>query len=159
MKTLVVYYSLEGNTKYAAELIAEKTGADLLRIEPEKAYPDGKLSKFIWGGKSAVMAETPALMPYDTDISSYGCIILGFPVWASNVAPPVRTFVRDNDIKGRKIGFFACQAGTGAEKAFGKLRAAIGIEKEDASLVLIDPKSKKDPENEKRISEFCDKLL
>lgn len=29
MKTLIVYYSLEGNTKMVAERIAEKTGADL----------------------------------------------------------------------------------------------------------------------------------
>jgi flavodoxin len=30
MKTLIVYYSLEGNTRMIAEKLAEKTGADLL---------------------------------------------------------------------------------------------------------------------------------
>ena len=30
MKTLIVYYSLEGNTDYAAKKIAERTGADLI---------------------------------------------------------------------------------------------------------------------------------
>ena len=34
MKTLLVYYSLEGNTKYVADKIKEKTGADLLRLTP-----------------------------------------------------------------------------------------------------------------------------
>ena len=40
MKTLVVYYSLEGNTEYVAEKIREALGADLLKLVPKKAYHD-----------------------------------------------------------------------------------------------------------------------
>ena len=48
-KDLVVYYSLEGNTEYVAEKIREKTGADLLKLVPKKAYHDKGLAKFLWG--------------------------------------------------------------------------------------------------------------
>ena len=41
MKTIIVYYSLEGNTEYAAKELANLLGADLLRLHPKKAYPDG----------------------------------------------------------------------------------------------------------------------
>ena len=61
MKTAVVYYSLTATEDYAAKRIAEKLDADLIRLEPEKAYPDSGFRKFFWGGKSAVMGETPAL--------------------------------------------------------------------------------------------------
>ena len=64
MKTLIVYYSLEGNTRLAAERIAERIGADTLRLAPKKAYADKGFAKFFWGGKSAVMAEAPALLRY-----------------------------------------------------------------------------------------------
>ena len=37
MKTLIVYYSLEGNTQYAAERIAGRIGADVLRLVQKKA--------------------------------------------------------------------------------------------------------------------------
>ena len=47
MKTAIVYYSMSGNTKYAADKIAEKIEADIIRIEPEKAYPDKGAKKFI----------------------------------------------------------------------------------------------------------------
>ncbi len=77
MKTLIVYYSLEGNTAYAAERIASELGADVLRLEPVKAYPDSGFRKFFWGGKSAVMAETPELLPYDFDADAYDRIIFG----------------------------------------------------------------------------------
>ena len=155
MKTIIVYYSLGGNTEYAAGRIAEALGADMLRIAPEKAYPDSGFRKFFWGGKSAVMAETPKLMPYDFDAAAYGRVILGFPVWAANIAPPIRSFLKENSLTGKRVAAFACESGSGAEKAFGKLKAALERETLDAELILIDPKDRPSEENERKLSEFC----
>ena len=63
MKTAIVYYSMGGNTALAAGKLAEGLDADLIEVKPVKAFPDKGLKKFLWGGKSAVMAETPALQP------------------------------------------------------------------------------------------------
>ena len=158
MKTIVVYYSLEGNTQYAAERIAQALGAGLLRLRPKKAYPDSGFKKFFWGGKSAVMAETPALEPYDFDPAAWDRIILGFPVWAGNVTPPIRTFIKENDLRGKRIAAFACQSGAGAEKALSKLKAALGVDALEAELVLIDPKAKPSEANERKLAAFCDGL-
>ena len=51
MKTAIVYYSLGGNTAYAAQLLAEGLDADLIAIRPVKAYPDTGFRKFFWGGE------------------------------------------------------------------------------------------------------------
>ena len=158
MKTLIVYYTLEGNTHYAAKKIASLLDADVLRIKPVKTYPRKGFRKFLWGGKSAVMAETPELEPYTFDASAYDRIVFGFPVWAGNVTPPLRTFIKENDLSGKRFAAFACQSGAGAEKTFEKLKTALGIRELDAELVLIDPKTKPDPINEKKISGFCGKL-
>ena len=147
-----------GNTEYAAQKVAEELGADLLRIEPKKAYPDSGFRKFLWGGKSAVMAETPELEPYEFDGTAYERVILGFPVWAGNVTPPIRTFLKENDLSGKSLAAFACQSGAGAEKAFGKLLAAVGADKLEAELILIDPKDKPSEANEQKIRAFCEKL-
>ena len=158
MKTLIVYYTLEGNTHYAAKKIASLLDADVLRVKPVKTYPRKGFRKFLWGGKSAVMAETPELEPYTFDASAYDRIVFGFPVWAGNVTPPLRTFIKENDLSGKRFAAFACQSGAGAEKAFEKLKTALGIQELDAELVLVDPKTKPDPINEKKISGFCGKL-
>jgi len=158
MAAIIVYYSMSGNTEFAAKQVAESLGADCLRLNPVKKYPDKGFRKFFWGGKSAVMAETPGLDPYEFDAGKYDCIIFGFPVWAGNVAPPIRTFIRDNDLSGKKIAAFACQSGSGAEKAFEKLKAALGIQSLAAELILIDPKDKKNEVNGQLIASFCDKL-
>ena len=38
MKTLFVYYSLEGNTDYVAGKISEITGGELLRLVPKQQH-------------------------------------------------------------------------------------------------------------------------
>ena len=161
MKTLIVYYSLEGNTEHVAREAASILGADMLRLEPVKAYPTSGFKKFFWGGKSAVMEEKPELRPYAFRPEIYDLILFGFPVWAGNVTPPLHTFVQENleAFKGKRIAAFACQSGSGAEKALKKLKAYLGMEEMEAELVLIDPKARPDPENEKRIRAFCDRLL
>ncbi len=158
-KTAIVYYSMSGNTKYVADKIAEKIEADIIRIEPVKAYPDKGATKFIWGGKSAVMGEKPALQPYEFSTEKYDRIILGTPVWASNFAPPIRTFIKENpDIHEKKIAVFTCFSGGGADKAIEKMKKYIGIEKFEAELILVDPKENGKAEDDEKIDVFCQRL-
>ena len=160
MKILMVYYSLEGNTSYAAERIAAKTGADILRLVPKKAYSDKGFTKFLWGGKSALMKEEPELECYDTDPYGYDVIIFGFPVWASRFAPPLRTFVNAHlsVIKGKKIYAFACQAGSGGQKALTQLSELIGRDFE-YTAVFNDPKQKKNDKTDAEIDGFASRIV
>ena len=160
MKTAIAYYSMSGNTEETAQKIAKKLGAALIRIDPEKEYPNKGLRKFIWGGKSAVMGETPALQSYSFS-GDFENVIIGTPVWASNIAPPIRTFIKENrdKLNGKSISAFVCCSGGGAEKALGKLKEALGVNRLDAEMVLIDPKDKPSAENDTKISMFCGNLI
>ncbi len=161
MKTLIVFFSLEGNTEYVANRMKEKLGADLLRLVPKKAYHDKGFAKFFWGGKSAVMAEKPELEGYEVDLSLYERIVFGFPVWASNFTPPIRTFIEDNKdgLSGKRFAAFACQSGAGAEKALAKLAKAVGVDDFELKEVFIDPKDKKSDETDAKIDAFCEGLM
>ena len=155
MAKIIVYYSLSRNTEYVAQRIAEKTSADLLRLVPVKEYPKSGLKKFFRGGKSAVMSETPELEPYSFIVEKYDEIIFGFPVWAGTFAPPVRAFIKENDLKEKKFSAFACQSGAGGQNALAKLRQELGISAFEAELILNDPKQKADSRKEEKIDEFC----
>ena len=50
MKNLVIYYSLEGNTKLIAENIAKKIDADILELKTKKEYHKTGFKKYFWGG-------------------------------------------------------------------------------------------------------------
>ncbi len=160
MKKAVVYYSMAGNTDYVAKRIAEKTGADLIRIVPKKAYPSNGFIKFMWGGQCAVMGQEPKLEEYEFDADKYDEIILGTPVWASTFTPPIRTFIKENKEKlnGKKISLFICYSGGGADKAEEKLKEFLGISGFANTLVLVDPLEKKTEEKDKQIEEFCEKI-
>lgn len=160
MNTALVYYSMCGNTEFAAKQIAERTGAELIRIDPVKAYPSKGASKFIWGGKSAVMSEAPPLQPYEFDGSKYDRVIFGFPVWASRVTPPINSFIKENKqaLEGKSFSVFVCQAGNGGEKCIDRLRKQLGIEKFRATAILIDPKDHPSDDNNEKIDRFCGKL-
>ena len=159
MKTAVIYYSMSGNTEQTAEKIARQTGADLIRIEPVKEYPSKGFKKFLWGGKSAVMGDTPALQPYRFD-ADYDAIVIGTPLWAGTMTPPIKSFIKENrdKLSGKSISAFICCAGGGAEKAFEKIKAEVGTDTLSAQMILINPKEKPSDENEAKIKAFCDKL-
>lgn len=159
MKAAIVYYSLDGNTRETAEKIAGITGAELLELVPEKAYPTGKVGKFFWGGKSVVFNEMPELLDYRKDFTGYDVVIVGTPVWASSFAPPVKTFLHNADLKNVKLAAFACSAGGGADKCFGKIVDESGAAGLVETLSLIDPKSKPKAENDSRIEDFCKKIM
>ena len=157
MKAIIVYYSMSGNVKQTAERIAAATGADLLALHPVKAYPDKGAKKYLWGGKSAVMGEKPKLQPYLFNAERYDTVILGSPVWASNITPPLRTFLAEHgeELEGKRIAAFLCSMGGGDAKAFAKLKKALGVEELAAELPLIQPKEKPGDEVDSRISVFC----
>lgn len=162
MKTAIVYYSMCGNTAYVAEKLRNALGADadIIEIIPVKTYPSKGFRKFLWGGKSAVMAETPELQPYEFNADNYERVVIGFPVWASRFAPPVRTFVEENKeaLQSKKISAYACQSGSGAEKALSGLKELIGISEFNTTAILIDPKDKPAEEKDNQIKGFCAEL-
>lgn len=159
MRTAIVYYSMSGNTEYVAGKIAENLKADIIRINPVKAYPSKGAKKFIWGGKSAVMGDTPKLLPYEFNAENYDRIIIGTPVWASTFAPPIKTFISENpDIGKKKIAVFTSFSGGGADKAILKMKKDLNIESFDSELILVDPKDNSKPEDNIKISEFCSAL-
>lgn len=158
MKTLVIYYSLEGNTKDTAEKIASILHGDLLRLEPVNDYPSKGPMKYLAGGRAAVFGDHPALKHYEVDFLSYDTVVVGTPVWASTFAPALRTFFSNHQIQNQKTGFFVCEKGSGGEKCMEKMKELTGALKIDASMILIDPKQQPTPENEQTIQKFCDKL-
>ena len=161
MKTLIVYYSLTGNTAWTAQRLAALLEAETLALEPEKAYPKRGLGKFFHGGKSAVFGEAPALKPYAWDPSACSCVVFGFPVWAGRLTPPLRTFIQENRevLAGKTCAAFACQSGSGAEKALADLKKCLNAEKLAAEAILIDPKDRPQEKNDAVLRAFAEKLL
>lgn len=125
MSTLVVYFSFDGNTKFIAEKIAETIGADIIELQTSKKYPTEGFRKYFWGGKGVLFGEKPALTNERMDLSRYETIVIGTPVWAGSFTPPIKTFISQYKIRGKRIAMFASYGGGGAVKCFTKLKEAL----------------------------------
>jgi flavodoxin len=112
MKILVVYYSLDGNTRYIAQKIAQGAGGDILELEPEREIPRGNFMKFFWGGRQVITREKPKLKPFYKNPWEYDLIFIGTPVWAWSYAPAIASFFEKVSMKEKKAAFFCCHGGS-----------------------------------------------
>lgn len=108
MKSLIVYYSYEGNCEEISKAIKEVTNADVLCLKPKKERKTKSLFRFVWGGMQVYMTKKPELEPYKVNLSQYDNIFIGSPVWFGTYAPPINTFLLENDIKNKNIALFIC---------------------------------------------------
>ncbi len=134
-KALVVYYSRTGYTLRVAEKMAAALGADLERIE-DAASRRGVLG-YLRCAREALRKRAAVIRPPAFDPAAYDLVVVGGPVWAGNVASPVRAYLQAS--KGH-IAHFACfctQGGSGGPGVLAAMAALTGLAAE-ATLVLSD---------------------
>ena len=118
-KPLVVYWSWSDthNTKVVAEMLQQKTGADIAVIEMVTPYPNDFGSVMQLGQRDLQQPKAPAIKEMNLDLSKYDPIYVGTPIWFSTYAPPVRTFLQSYDFKGKTVALF-CTHGQGNAATF-----------------------------------------
>ncbi|PRR81356.1 flavodoxin family protein [Clostridium vincentii] len=147
MKTLVIYYSLEGNTKLIAETIAKETNADILELKTKKEYPTGRFKKYLWGGKSVLLNQKPDLLEIDLDPNEYDRIFIGTPIWVGTYAPPFNTFIENCNIENKKICLFACHGGGGAKKFYTNFKNKLPNNEYIGEIDFLEPVKKNTEES------------
>lgn len=113
-KNLIVYYSHSGNTETVAKAIQSKTNGVLCKISPIVPYPDEY---------KAVVAQARVEIPHDfkpkineinIEIDKYDTFFVGSPNWCRTFAPPIATFLSQNNFDGKIIVPFCTHGGGGA---------------------------------------------
>lgn len=157
MKTLVVYYSLTGNCKKIAEKIASETSADLeaVQLEDEKQIIDGKpAGPLVMGGW---FGKLPKIKNFDKDPSAYDQVILGAPVWAFNLASPMKSYLKENSKRlPQKVSFFVCHGGIFGNRALKKMSKL--AERKPAATLLLRDKELRSGAWDGKVMEFSGKI-
>lgn len=111
MKTIVVYYSYGNHTKMIAQDIQKKLQCDILEIKPKDAYSSDYQTVVDETEDNLESKKTPKLEDITVSFSEYDTVIIGTPVWWYTITPPIRTFLKENDFKNKKVYAFATNAG------------------------------------------------
>ncbi len=108
-KILIAYFSYSGNTENGAEIIQEKTGADLFEITMEQPY-SGNIYEV---SQYDLMNDVhPALASHVENMEQYDVILLGYPTWWATMPMPVYSFLEEYDFTGKTIISFSSHGGT-----------------------------------------------
>ncbi len=138
-KILVVYFSRtgeqytvgvidKGNTAIVAEIIAEKTGADLFEVLPEDDhYPMTYAELTDVAKKEQNDNARPAYAGTVPDFSQYDVIFIGSPVWWGDWPMIMYTFFENNAeaLSGKTLVPFSTHEGSGLSGFDKKLSSAV----------------------------------
>jgi len=147
VKTLVVFYSLDGNTRSIAKTIQQKLDADIVELRLKKPINQKSFLKYFLGGMQVVFRSRPQLLPMGKDPRDYQLIFIGTPVWAGNFVPAFSTFFSSVELKKKKIALFCCCAGQNG-KTIDRLKKALPGNEFLGEMVFKNP-LKNDPEGNK----------
>ncbi|MBO5156926.1 MAG: flavodoxin [Prevotella sp.] len=122
-KTLIVYYSYTNNVERIVTELRSQIEADVVEIEPAEKGLDYAANNYAIGSAQIAAIRNnpnaassyPPIDPVNVNLADYDCIIIGAPLWWSNMAAPMQTFLFNNgaQMAGKKIGLIVSSASSG----------------------------------------------
>ena len=117
-------YDVQGATQYVAQVIQERTGADIFRIERQTAYPADHEALTEQAKAERDQGVHPAIRDTIGDLSRYDTIFLGYPIWWYDAPMPVYSFLDEYDLSGKDVCVFVTHGGSGLTGTVERLQAA-----------------------------------
>jgi len=150
-KTLVVFYSRSGVTKKVALEISRNLNCEIEEIIDKKKRSG--VFGFIRSGFEAIKKKLPEIAQIAKNPENYDLLILGTPVWASNISSPLRTYIVNYKGRFKNVSFFSTQSSSRETKVFAEFEEM--CEKKPISILKLREKDVKRNEYAKKIEEYC----
>ena len=116
--TLIVYLSRTNNTKVLAEIIQQQIGGRLIALELQTPYPQDYHAMVQQVVRENATDYLPPLKTKLDHMEQYDFVFLGFPTWAMQLPPPVKSFLLEYNLKGKTVLPFNTNAGYGPGSSF-----------------------------------------
>lgn len=102
-RPLIIYFSMSGTTKGAAEQIQRDTGADIVRLQRATPYPKGYDNYARVADRERKRNIHPAIKHNIPDLSRYDTILIGFPTWWQRPPMVIHSLFDTYDFQGKTI--------------------------------------------------------
>ena len=123
LKTLVIYYSYTGNCQQIVESLTAQVKADVVRIQPADKTQKYEANNYAIGTAllnaikdNPTSADSyPAIDPVTTNLADYEAFIIVTPLWWSQMAAILQTFLFQNGAKlaGKPVGLIVSSHSSG----------------------------------------------
>jgi len=111
VRSLIIYYSRTGKTRFLAEKLGEELQSDLVEIKDLKKRSG--IFGFLRAALEACLGQKTELVPMSINLTEYGIIILATPVWAYSPTPAINTFLDTCSLAGKKVILLVTSRGVG----------------------------------------------
>ena len=115
--TLVVYFSVTGNTKSVAEKIASVTGADIYEIKAALEYTDEDINYNDSDSRTSKeqndSSARPEIGSEEISLDGYSTIYIGYPIWWGEEPRIMDTFAESNNFDGITVIPFCTSGSSG----------------------------------------------
>jgi len=109
-KRCIVHLSRTNNTKAVAEMIQQEVDGDLIPVELQNPYPADYNAIVKQVSEENESGFLPPLK-IKIELAKYDTIFLGFPTWWMQLPPPVKSFLNDYNLTGKRVIPFNTYAG------------------------------------------------
>lgn len=111
--TVVINGEVLGNTQYVAELIKERTSADIFRLEPTNAYPTNHSELLKRAQEEMSNNVKPEINGKIENFDQYDVIYVGYPIWNADIPSIIETFLSEYKFDGKTVVPFCTHGGSG----------------------------------------------
>lgn len=123
MKTLIIYYSNEGNTKIVAETLARQLGCYLCQVKDLKKR--GGFTSKLTSTIDAFRETKTEIYPPKLDLTEFDTIYFGTPTWANNPTPAITTMIDRCDLIGKDVILFTTVTNSSGESTIEKMETKV----------------------------------
>jgi flavodoxin len=117
-RVLVVYLTRTNNTKAVAQIIHDVVGGTVVALELQTPYPADYRATVQQVARENETGVLPALKTRIDRIEDYDVVFVGFPTWGMQLPPPMKSFLRQYDLRGKTVIPFNTNAGYGIGTSF-----------------------------------------
>lgn len=119
---LIIYFSMSGTTKAAAQQIQHDTGADIVRLQRAKPYPKGYDNYERVADRERRHNIHPAIKHDIPDLNQYNTVLIGFPTWWQQPPMVIHSLFDAYDFQGKTIIPFTTSMSTPMEDSMPTMR-------------------------------------
>lgn len=136
-KTLVLYFSVTGNTEKLASKISKITQSNIMKIVPQEKYTEEDINYNDSTSRASIEKNNEYARPIIAshfDLKDYDTIFIGYPIWFGTNPKIILTLLDTYDLHGKKIVLFCTSGGSGIENSLAD------IKKYDKELKIVGAK-------------------
>ena len=113
--------NIDGNLQVMAQVVAEKTGADIFHILVTEPYAMDYSTMLPMATRQMQNDERPKLQESIDDLEQYDVIYIGTPVWNAELPPAMLSFFDEYDFTGKTIVPLGIHLGSRFGKAISQM--------------------------------------